>query len=121
MKPVIQLFLASLFFMLVYGCSAITEPHSLAWLKTAEPRRDCEAAIARGDTRFYAVNGFASGMVVGVSQSGADRKLVKTHGVRTIAGTSDTSTSRLNLYASEYARTYNQILLKYLRGKSNNH
>ena len=120
MKPQIELFLLSVLLVFTCGCSSIAESHRLSWLKTADPKHDCEAAIARGDTRFYAVNGIAAGMVLGIDQHGADRTLIQTHGVRTIVGTSDTSASRLNRRASEYARTYNQILLQHLHAKPRN-
>jgi hypothetical protein len=115
MKPNIQLMLASFCLALTCACSSIAENHRLSWLNTADPKRDCEIAVARGDLRFWAVNGFTSDMVLGTDQHGADRTLIRAHGIRTIVGTSDTSTSRLNHRASEYARTYNTILLRYLR------
>jgi hypothetical protein len=112
------LLFASLLLFYACGCSSITEARRLSWLNTADPKQDCAVSVARGDLRFYAVNGIASGMVLGTAQHGADRDLIQAHGVRTIVGTSDTSTSRLNRQASEYTRTYNANLLRYLRANT---
>ena len=110
---------SSLLFLLC-GCSSFVDAQRLSWIKTADPQHDCEAAITRGDLRFYAVNGFASGMVLGVDMAGADGALVRAHGYRTIAGTSDCSNIPLSELADKYAATYNKILLRYLHAKSRN-
>jgi hypothetical protein len=113
------LLFASLLLFCACGCSSIAEYRRLSWLNTADPKHDCAAAVARGDLRFCAVNGIAPGMVLGTDQCGADRALIQAYGVRTIVGTSDTSVSRLNRRASEYARAYNVTLLRYLRANTN--
>ena len=114
----LALFVSSLF--LLCGCSSFVDAQRLSWIKTADPKRDYEAAIALGDLRFYAVNGFASNMVVGVDYAGADAALIRTHGFRTIAGTSDCSNIPLSKVANKYAATYNKILLRHLRVKTRN-
>ena len=93
------------------------ETLSLATVKNADASRDAAAAIARKDRRFWAVNGFTSGMIPGIDQYGADSRWVKICGFRTIVGTSDTD-PKLNKIAHEYARTYNQILLRWLRAEA---
>jgi len=90
----------------------------MAWVKTADARRDVNAAMAHGEFRFYAINGIAPGIVPGVEQYGADKEMVKKYGYRTIAGTSDYSNGDLNQLAYQYAETYNRILLRYLRAKT---
>lgn len=123
MKPncnTLEVFVATLLLFLTCGCSSIADAQRLSWLNTADPKHECEAAIARGDLRFYAVNGIASDMILGTDQHGADRALIQVHGFRIIAGTSDHSNIRLNQRASEYVRYYNATLLRYLRAKSRN-
>jgi hypothetical protein len=108
-------FLATgLLLLLAFGCFSDTQ--RLSRIVSGDPKQDCEAAMAHGDLRFYAVNGFASGMVLGTDQHGADRDLIQSHGVRTIPGTSDYSSNwRFNQRASDYARIYNGTLLRHLR------
>src|SRR5688572_2640329 len=119
-RRALGLIIASLLLLCACGCSSIEEARRLSWINTADPKHDCAAAVARGDLRFYAVNGIAPGMVLGTDQHGADRALIQIHGVRAIIGTSDTSTSRLNRQASAYARAYNANLLQHLRAKTSN-
>jgi hypothetical protein len=91
----------------------------LSRLVSGDPIKDCEAAVARGDLRFYAVNGFASGMVLGTDQYGVDRDLIEAYGVRTLDQTSDySSNGQLNQRANEYARAYNTALVRHLRSSS---
>ena len=92
------------------------------WLETADPKRNVADSIVRKDYRFWAINGIAAGMVLGTDQAGKDRKLIETYGTHTIAGTSDYSSSlkkaRLNEAANSYVRTYNALLLEYLRANN---
>lgn len=101
--------------LLTGGCSTLADARRLSWVKKANAQLDCEAAIRRHDLRFYAVNGIAAGIVPGTDQFGTDGALIQSHGIRTIEGTSDSSKLRLNLRASEYARSYNTGLLAYFR------
>jgi hypothetical protein len=88
---------------------------SLAQVKGANAEADLKVAIAKGDLRFVAVNGIASGMVPGTNENGLDRPFIEAHGKRTIQGTSDYKDQRLNDLAWAYARAYNRDLLYYLR------
>jgi len=86
---------------------------SLRWLDSADPHRDLNDSLARGDTRFVGVYGYTT-VIPGVERSGAFR-----HGVRYLRGTSDALESReharLNRLAFEYARRYNQMLAEHLK------
>ena len=88
-----------------------------------DPKLDVAVAIKGGDFRFYAVNGFASGMVPGTDQNGVDADVILLYGTQTIAGTTDAidsdSHAELIEHAREYARAYNKLLLEYLRGSGN--
>jgi len=93
----------------------------LAWLAKAEPRRDAQAAVNKNDLRFLAVNGAAAGTIPAIDQFGVDRDLVVLYGTRLLAGTCATSYShkheKLQTEAWEYAKTYNTLLLQYLRSR----
>ena len=88
-----------------------------------DPKLDIAVAIKGGDFRFYAVNGFASGMVPGTDQYRADKEIIQLYGTQTIAGTTDAFESdnhaELIKRAWEYASAYNKLLLEYLRGPGN--
>ena len=85
-----------------------------------DPKRDVAEAINRKDFRFYAVDGYASGMVPGTDQYGVDSDIILLYGKQTIAGTTDAidsdSHAELIEHAREYASAYNKFLLEYLRG-----
>jgi hypothetical protein len=87
---------------------------NLRWLYDADPQRDLHAALARDDTRFLGVYGFAA-FTPGISQ---DSRIVQRHGIRYLDGTSDAlenkEHSHLTFAATAYARTYNQLLLRHL-------
>jgi hypothetical protein len=112
------LLFSGLLLLMTTGCSTWSNARRLSWVKDANPQLDCEAAINRGDLRFLAVNGVASGMVVGTEQHGKDRALIQRHGVRMIEGTSDHENVRLSMRASAYAQAYNGALLRYLHARS---
>jgi hypothetical protein len=86
---------------------------SLRWLDSADPHRDLNDALARGDTRFVGVYGYTA-VIPGVERSEVIR-----HGVRYRRGTSDAlegrEHARLNRLAFEYARQYNETLAKHLK------
>ena len=113
-----RLFSTSFFLLFICGCSSFINARRLSWIKSADPKHDCDAAIARGDLRFYAVNGFGPNMVIGTDQDGADRALIQAYGVHNMAGTSDYMNARLNVRATEYVRSYNAALLRYLHAKA---
>jgi hypothetical protein len=102
---------------LTLACSLHAQVTSVRQIEGADPQRDFKAAIARGDFRFVAVNGFVGGVVPGTDQSGTDRALIAAHGKRTIQGTSDYMDARLHQLAWKYAETYNGLLLEHLRKK----
>ena len=89
------------------------EVRSLRWLDSADPQRDVSAALARRDTRFIGVYGYAP-LTPGVERATASR-----HGIRYLRGTSDAirgpEHQRLNRLASNYATHYNQLLLQRLK------
>jgi len=105
--------------MMVLGAGSTLRAQitSLAQVKGANPETDLKLAITKDDLRFVAVNGIAAGMVPGTDQNGLDRPLIEAHGKRAIRGTSDYQDARLNELAWAYARTYNRLLLYYLRTK----
>ena len=96
------------------------DAQSLSWVRTANPQRDATQAIARGDYRFYAVNGIAPGIIPGIDQWGVHRALAEAHGYRIIGGTSDYSNGDLNELAMRYATTYNKVLLRHFHAKPRN-
>ena len=69
--------------------------------------------------RFVSVYGFNFLSEFGIVDTAETQELTRKHGSRHIYGTTDVFTSpehqRLVKKASEYARTYNTLLLSYLR------
>jgi hypothetical protein len=94
----------------------------MMWLETADPRHDVADSIARKDYRFWTVNGFAAGLVLGTDQAGRDRELIGTYGTCTIVGTSDNPSgpmeAHLNEVANSYAQTCNSLLIEFLRANN---
>ncbi len=86
-------------------------------LERADPARDLQAALLRGDKRFVGVMGFAL-EVPGVEDY---YEHYKSYGVRVIEGTSDfienDDIRRLNELAYKYALRYNRLLLETIRSK----
>jgi hypothetical protein len=89
------------------------DARKLAYLKTADPQHDADAAIARGKLRFYGIDGAAPGIIPGIDQYGVDKDLADAYGYHAIA--SETANHVLIDLAWKYAKIYNGVLLRYLR------
>jgi len=92
----------------------------LRWLDRADASADFHDHVERQhDTRFISVYGLSFGTEFRLEQTPETEKLTRKHGSRRIEGTSDIITSveyqRLVNKASDYAHTYNTLLLTYLR------
>ena len=86
-------------------------------LQRLKPARELKAAIARGDWHFGGVQGYA---IVAPGVAFNDPFYPKDpRGIHVIEGTSDFEFGEpgkgLNRVAAEYAKKYNQLLLKLLR------
>jgi hypothetical protein len=86
-------------------------------LKYADPKADLDAALARGDYRFIALNGI--GPMVPTVDDYDINVVVKTYGLRYIENTSDKpkdeQEKELGAVAWGYAEKYNSLLKKVVR------
>jgi hypothetical protein len=112
--------------------SALTHPEyskvlaaSLRKLNVADPTKDLDESLGRGDGRFVGIYGYACSPP-GLDQSGMgsnltdDQKLLRARGVVCIEGTSDVlpdDHQYLDLYRTAwiYAETYNHEFLRRIR------
>lgn len=89
------------------------EVRGLRWLDSADPQRDLTAALARDDSRFIGVYGYAP------FTPGVERSVASRYGIRYLQGTSDAIQNhehfRLKQLASSYAEQYNKLLLQRLK------
>jgi hypothetical protein len=93
---------------------------ALRWLDQADVSADFRDHVERQhDTRFISVYALSFTGEFGVPETPKTQELTRKHASRHIAGTTDVITSleqqRLLRKASEYAHTYNTLLLDYLR------
>ena len=90
------------------------EIQSLAWVRGANPVLDAQKAIQEGNLKFRAVYGFTV-IVPGVNTKHRNKAL-EPQDYMPIEGTSDAlcegEHSDLNIIATEYAKKYNQVILK---------
>ena len=96
------------------------EAEQLRWLDRADVQADFQDHIEQQhDARFISVYAFSFAGEFGVDETPETQELTRKHGSRHIEGTTDIVTStehqRLLHRASEYARQYNTLLLRYLR------
>jgi hypothetical protein len=88
----------------------------LYFMQTAKPATALENAWRRGDTEFLGIAGFSL-EVPGVEEH---YEVVRSHGIRVIAGTGDTSTDedlwKLITGARGYVEQYNRLLFQRLGG-----
>lgn len=99
---------------------------SLRKLNIGDPVKDLDANLARGESKFVGIFGYACSPP-GLDESGvgpgltADERLMESHGVVCIEGTSDVlppdDRQYMDLYqtAWKYAETYNRELLGRIR------
>jgi hypothetical protein len=87
-------------------------------LRNADPSVDLQEAWQKGDLRFIGVNGYVGGQVLGIRDQNFN-PFVRRYGVKVIPGTGDAITSeeqlQLQTIASQYAKRYNQLLLRKLQ------
>jgi hypothetical protein len=100
------------------------DAEQLRWLDQADVQADFRDHVERQhDTRFISVYALSFANEFGLEQTPETEEFTRKHGSRHIQGTSDVITSlefqRLLRKASEYARTYNTLLLAYLRDHPN--
>jgi hypothetical protein len=111
-------------FWSLLGCSTrpeckpeVTSSANLAKYLHADPVTDALKAIKQRDLRFLAVRGYAV-VVSGVPDF--REKYASKYTYRVIDGTSDTFSNvgerNLQLQVRDYAKNYNQTLLKHLNG-----
>ena len=96
------------------------ETEQLRWLDQTDVSADFRVNVERQhDTRFVSVYGFSFLGEFGIAETPETQELTHRHGSRHIYGTTDIFTSaehrRLVRKASEYAHSYNTLLLAYLR------
>ena len=89
------------------------EIQALQWVENADPIEDASKALARGNTKFMAVYGYA--LYIPGIEGNSIKKAYEKGNYIAIEGTGDDLCSeehaRLNIIASEYAKIYNQQLL----------
>ncbi len=99
----------------VQSRSETAEPAFISLTDSSDYRADFREAIQAGDLRFIAVMGYAT-EVLGVPDY--HKKYRATNGHKIVEGTSDTFRDRAemvkNIFAREYAKGYNSLLLQYL-------
>jgi|tagenome__1003787_1003787.scaffolds.fasta_scaffold20041637_2 hypothetical protein len=96
------------------------DAEQLRWLDRADVQADFRDHVERQhDTRFISVYALSFANEFGLEQTRETEELTRKHGSRHIKGTTDVITSResqrLLRKASEYAHTYNALLVSYLR------
>lgn len=86
----------------------------LVWLDMADPIKDANLAITKGDTRLRAVHGRR--LIIPGVKNNSFHQYRKQYGINIIEGTSNDIFSeehqRLNTLARDYAKKYNRIIMK---------
>ena len=94
----------------LFGTGDANQKLTVQTVQMADPVQTLMAALKRGDKRFLLISGFTE------SQSGAEYRpdAVNRYGTRTIEGTGDTISMRLQEGATDFAEIYNRLLIRHL-------